>query len=108
MKLKNNLKLIRSKYVSKIKTGETVTVQRIEDPDFLLRVSLELPELYQEAVSSKSPEKFADIVELIECVASKIEIDWSEVNKIKFNKRWESGKYGDFIGAKNSPESLDE
>ena len=104
--MKNNFRLIRDKEITSIKPGEKITIQRIESPEFLLRASREISTLYQEALSSKSHEKFADIIEMIKNAAEIAEVDWNKVNKTLFNKRWESGKYGSFIGLKSNQDSL--
>lgn len=106
--MKNKFRLVREKEFSELKPGESITVKRISEPEFFLRVSSELSSMYQEALSTKSAEKFADIAELLCDVAESIGVDWSEVNKIRFSKRWESGKYGNFIGVRFDQDGSDE
>lgn len=87
------MKLIRDKEIQHMPVGEPYIIKKINEAEFILHVKKEIPELFAEAVSQKSAEKFADILEMINNTCDILNMDWYECTKIKSNKRWESGKY---------------
>ena len=88
------MKLTREKDLKNIPPGQTYKIKKVSEAEFILYVKKELPELFAEAVSQKSTEKFADILELINNTCEILNMDWYECSKIKSSKRWEAGKYG--------------
>ncbi len=91
------MKLIRSKKVESFPPGETFKVRKISKEEFILRVKEEIPNIFAEGVSLKDPEKFSDILEMINNVCEIINIDWYECSKIKSSKRWSEGSYNCFM-----------
>jgi len=88
------MKLTREKDLKNILPGQTYKIKKVSEAEFILYVKKELPELFAEAVSQKSTEKFADILELINNTCEILNMDWYECSKIKSSKKWETGKYG--------------
>jgi len=73
--------------------GETFRIKKVSEAEFILRVKEEISTLFAEGVSQKDPEKFSDILEMINNVCEIISIDWYECSKIKSSKRWDEGSY---------------
>ena len=94
------MKLTREKDLKNILPGQVHKIKKISEAEFILYVKKELPELFAAAVSQKSSEKFADILELINNTCEILNMDWYECSKIKSSKRWESGKYGLIVSEK--------
>ncbi|MBG17424.1 MAG: hypothetical protein CMB77_03645 [Euryarchaeota archaeon] len=94
------MKLIRDKKIQQMSAGESYVIKKLTKPEFILYVKKEIPELFAEAVSQKSTEKFADILEMINNVCEVLNMDWYECSKIKSNKRWEFGKYSFIVAEK--------
>lgn len=99
------MRLARSKVMENMRLGESVTVKKISKPEFLIYAKKELSTLFAEAVTHKSHEKFADILELVNSTMQVLDVDWYECAKIKSSKRWEEGNYDMFlIRENNSPD----
>lgn len=82
--------------------GESVTLKKINEAEFLVYAKKELSALFAEAVTLKSHEKFADILEVVNATMQVLEVDWYECSKIKSTKRWEKGSYCMFLIGENS------
>jgi len=92
---------IRDKKISKMEPGDSLIVKKVSKPEFLIYAKAEVAALFAEGVSLSDPEKFADILEIINNVCDIIKIDWYECQKIKSSKRWEEGSYSGCMVAKD-------
>lgn len=91
------MRLTRNKVVNNMKRGESLTLKKISEPEFLVYAKKELPALFAEAVTQKSYDKFADILEIVHATLQLLEMDWYECTKVKSSKRWENGVYDNFV-----------
>ena len=94
------MRLIRSKKFHSLKDGEQLLVKKLSEPEFILKAKMEISKLFAEGVSFKDPEKFADLMEIVNNVCTIVNIDWYECSKIKSRKKWEDGTYECFLAAK--------
>ena len=80
--------------------GDVYTVKKISEAEFILYIKKEIPDLFAAAITEKSHEKIADLLEMINNACDVVGIDWYECSKLKGNKRWEHGKYNSFVAKK--------
>ena len=73
--------------------GDSVKISKISEGEFLVFAKREISKLFAEGVTEKSPEKFGDIIEVINNVCDIINIDFYECMKIRSNKRFKEGIY---------------
>ena len=87
------MRLIRDKRVSSMGIGETLRVTKLSEPEFLLWAQDNISILMAEAVSTQDPNKFADLVEIINSCCNIVNIDWYECSRLKSSRKWEEGSY---------------
>ena len=90
------MRLVRTKFINEIEAGKEYSIKKISQAEFLVFAKREMNLLFAEAVTEKDPEKFSDIIELINSACEILKIDFFECTKIKSDKRWKRGKF-DFI-----------
>ena len=98
MKLDKDFRLIREKDLNRISPGESITIKKIDEPEFILRAAREISLLYREGVSQSSVDKFVDILCILETACEKSGVSWLDVSKQRYSTRYEFGKFGRFIG----------
>ena len=96
------MRLARDKLVKNLKTGKSVTVKKISEPEFIIHAKKEIATLLAEGVSNCDPEKIADLLEVVNSVCEIVKIDWYECQKIKSSKRWENGNYSCLLVSMNN------
>ena len=102
------MRLKRSKFVSNVPYGKDIKLRRITEPEFLIYAKKELGLMFAEAVTEKSPERFADIVELVNNVCEKLNIDFYDCMRIRTEKRFKEGKYEDVLAHPLNAESKED
>ena len=100
--MNNEFRLIRDKEVNRLSPEESITVRKINEPEFVLRAAREISLLYREGVSESSVEKFVDILDILESACEKLDISWLEVSKQRYSMRYDFGRFGRFIGKRDS------
>ena len=80
-----------------MKVGEKLHVSKLSEPEFLLWAQSNISILLAEAVSTKDPGKFADLIEVVNSCCNIVNIDWYECSKLKSSKRWEEGSYDNHL-----------
>tara|TARA_B100001094_G_C18161531_1_gene789658 strand:+ start:1225 stop:1509 length:285 start_codon:yes stop_codon:yes gene_type:complete len=88
--------------MEKMEVGDSCVIKKLNEAEFILHAKQEINQLFAEAVTAKSHEKFADILEIINCVCETLGMDWYECSKIKSAKRWDSGVYKGYLAKKIS------
>ncbi len=91
------MRLFRNKKIEKMNDGESLTIKKLSEPEFLIYAKKEISTLLAEGVSLSDPEKIADLLEVVNNVCELVKIDWYECQKIKSSKRWEDGTYSNRI-----------
>lgn len=87
------MRLIRDKRVACMEEGESFNVTKLSEPEFLLWAQSNVSLLLAEAVSTADPNKFADLIELVNSCCNIVKIDWYECSRLKSSRRWEEGAY---------------
>ena len=100
--MSNEFRLVREKEVNRISPEESITIRKIDEPEFILRAAREISLLYREGVSEGSVERFVDILDILESACEKLNIPWLEVSRQRYSTRYEFGKFGRFIGRRDS------
>ena len=91
------MRLARKKILDSLEPGQLLKLKKINEGEFLSYAKREIGLLFAEGVTEKSPEKFADILEIINNVCTVINIDFYECMKIKSEKRFSDGNYFEAI-----------
>ena len=81
--------------------GQSFEVTKLSEPDFLLWAQSNISILLAEAVSSQDPNKFADLIEVVNSCCNIVNIDWYECSRLKSAKRWEEGAYDNRLAVKD-------
>ena len=76
-----------------MRDGETLSVTKLSEPEFLLWAQENISILLAEAVSTQDPNKFADLVEVVNSCCNIVNIDWYECSRLKSSRKWEEGSY---------------
>ena len=87
------MRLARKKIIDKLGVGNSVRLRKLSDGEFLIFAKREISKLFAEGVTEKSPEKFGDIMEIINNVCDVINIDFYECMKARSDKRFSEGVY---------------
>ena len=87
------MRLIRDKRISRMGEGESFNVTKLSEPEFLLWAQSSVSSMLAEAVSTCDPNKFADLIELVNSCCNIVKIDWYECSRLKSSRRWEEGAY---------------
>tara|TARA_Y100000287_G_C14172868_1_gene330788 strand:+ start:655 stop:945 length:291 start_codon:yes stop_codon:yes gene_type:complete len=91
------MRLIRDKRVSAMEIGEKLNVAKLSEPEFLLWAQDNISTLLAEAVSTQDPNKFADLIEIVNSCCNIVNIDWYECSRLKSSRRWEEGSYDNHL-----------
>ena len=76
-----------------MREGDSLKIKKLSEPEFIVYAKKEISMLFAEGVSLSDPEKFADLLEVINSVCEIVKINWYECQKIKSSKKWEEGNY---------------
>lgn len=102
------MRLLRSKFSSNLPAGKEAKIRKINEAEFLVYSKKEIGLLFAEAVTEQSHDKFSDIIELINNVCEKLNIDFYECMRVRTEKRFKEGKYEDLLGQVLKSESRDD
>ncbi len=95
------MRLIRDKKIAQMKDGQSFEVTKLSEPEFLLWAQSNVSDLLAEAVSSQDPNKFADLIEVVNSCCNIVNIDWYECSRLKSTRRWEEGAYDNRLAIKD-------
>ena len=102
------MRLVRKKFLENLDLGKEYSIKKISDPEFIIYAKREMNLLFAEAVTEKNPEKFADLIELINSICEMLKIDFFECTKIRSDKRWKYGKFDCILASKATMTDLGE
>ena len=87
-------KLVRDKIIDIIRSnGETPIYHTLNDEEYLNELHKKLLEEANEFIAENDPEELADLMEVIYAIAKHKNIDLTDVEKIRVNKREKRGGF---------------
>ena len=102
------MRLVRKKFLESLDLGKEYSIKKISESEFLIYAKREINLLFAEGVTEKDPEKFADLIELINSACEILKIDFFECTKIRSEKRWKDGKFDCILASKPDRVDLEE
>ena len=102
------MRLVRKKFLESLELGKEYSIKKISQPEFLVYIKREINLLFAEGVTEKNPEKFADLMELINSTCEILKIDFFECTKIRSEKRWKDGKFDCILASRPKRADLKE